>query len=161
GIPVRAGAGVNVDRAGVFHGGSHLIPVNPLGPAILEVRADGNGVAVAAHGQSPSELVVLPRIEGLHISLLRPLACRTHENVGPADGVQKVLLAGIDLAEFIFHGAGENGVAVVADGERASEIIAYLAVRGQDTRLLRPGPVVAREDVNGAFTAFVIVRAHA
>src|SRR5260370_24043777 len=62
GIPGRAGAGVNVDRAGVFHGGVRLIPVDALGAAILKVRADGNGVAVAAHGQNPSELVVLPRL---------------------------------------------------------------------------------------------------
>src|SRR5580700_6672134 len=55
GIPGRAGAGVNVDRAGVFHGGVRLIPVDALGAAILKVRADGNGVAVPAHGQSQSE----------------------------------------------------------------------------------------------------------
>ena len=37
GIPGRAGAGVNVDRAGVFHGGVRLIPVDALGAAILKV----------------------------------------------------------------------------------------------------------------------------
>src|SRR5580700_6041686 len=69
GIPGRAAAGVNVDRAGIFHGGVRLIPVDALGTAVLQVRTDGNGVAVAAHGQSPSELVVLPRIERLHMGL--------------------------------------------------------------------------------------------
>src|ERR1041384_2938954 len=116
-IPGRAGASVNVDRAGVFRGGVRLIPVDALGAAVLEVRADGDGVPIAADGHCPSELVVLPRIESLYISLLRPLACRTLENVGAADGVEKFPPgAGIDLGVLVFHSAGDNGVAIVADG---------------------------------------------
>src|SRR5581483_5165365 len=117
GIPGRAAARVNVGRAGVFHGCVRLIPVDALGSAILKVRADGNGVAVAADGQSQSELVVHPRIEGPHISLFRPLACRTHENVNPVEGFH-VWLTGIGRVVFIIHGSGDNGVAVVADGQR-------------------------------------------
>src|SRR6202166_1185560 len=67
----------------------------------------------------------------------------------------------LELAVFILHVAGDNGVAVIADGQRASEVIAWLSVRGRETHLLRPGPLVAREDVNGASTAILTVRAHA
>ena len=59
----------------------------------------------------------------------------------------------IEVASANRADSGLRAPAVVADGHRASKVIADLAVRGQDTHLLRPGPVVAREDVNGASTA--------
>src|SRR5204862_8144120 len=83
--PARSAAREEVNGPGFLGRVIILLAVDPLRRAVLELRRDGERVAVAADLQARTEPVFLAGIRGFNECLLRPLGPLADEYVDGAD----------------------------------------------------------------------------
>ena len=131
------------------------------------MSADGQGVAVAAQGKRPGELVIEARVCGLDECLLRPRGAVSNEDVRCAGGdvrcrVIRTFRWRLDSPEetVFVECARDHRIAVIADGDGAAERIAIFRVRSHQANLLRPFSAGASENVGSAFSSLFVVRAY-